>query len=230
MLYILDSEYVRRFDRQGRGRCPEEPRPGECAVDEQPQTPGVPVAPDAPVRQLAILAVGVSALITAGAVYLFFAMPGLIAQGGIPAAQTDFLKLSPIFFPRLTFILLAVLGLSYFVGSVRGLASTVEGGIYREKGILPRVIILYAIAVVYPILLPWFGFVVPTIFLMAAMTLFLGIRSLWQALGFSILTPVMIRYIFTRLLAISLPDSEFDWLSDAEEALMRLIDFISPFS
>lgn len=174
-------------------------------------------------RPHTLLALAVSALITIGALYFFIAMPRLIAQGGIPTAQTDFLTLSPIFFPRLTFALLAVLGLSYFVGNARRLSSAIGGRVFKETGILPRVLTLYAIAVVYPFLLPWLGFVVPTILLMGGMVLFLGIRVWWQVLVFAFLAPVTIRFVFERLLAISLPRSEFDWLGDKEEALMQFL-------
>lgn len=177
-------------------------------------------------RPLTLLALGVSALLTIGAVTLFITMPGLIAQGGIPAAQTDFLTLSPIFFPRLTFVLLALLGVSYFIGNVRLLPTALGGSVFKEKGIVPRVLTLYAIAVFYPILLPWLGFLIPTVFLMGGMVLFLGIRVWWQVAAFALVTPVTIRFVFERLLAISLPRSEYEWLGDAEEALMKLLESI----
>jgi hypothetical protein len=177
-------------------------------------------------RPLTLLALAVSALVTIGAVAFFFAMPRLIAQGGIPAAQTDFLTLSPIFFPRLTFALLAFLGLTYFIGNVRLLPVAIGGRIFKEAGIIPRVLALYAIAVLYPILLPWLGFIIPTILLMGGMVVFLGIRVWWHAATFALVTPVTIRFVFERLLAISLPRAEYEWLGDAEEALMRILDSI----
>ena len=169
------------------------------------------------------MALVVSAIITILAVYFFFAMPGLIAQGGIPAAQTDFLKLSPIFFPRLAFALLAWLGFTYFLGNLRQLPMASEGKIFEEKRTLVRVLTLYAIAVVYPFLLPWLGFTLPTILLMGSMTLFLGTRIWWQVVGFSLLTPVTIRFVFERLLAISLPRASIQSIEAAEEALMQML-------
>jgi hypothetical protein len=175
------------------------------------------------IRPLVLMALAVSAVITLLAVYFFFALPNMIAQGGIPEAQTAFLTLSPIFFPQLTFALLAALGLMYFIANVRRFSSAVGGMIFKETGTLQRVLTLYSIAVVYPFLLPWFGFVVPTILLMVSMTLFLGTRVWWQVIGFTFLTPVTIRFVFERLLAISLPRASIEIIEVAEEALMQLL-------
>ncbi len=84
----------------------------------------------------------------------------------------------------------------YFIANVRRFSSAVGGMIFKETGTLQRVLTLYSIAVVYPFLLPWFGFVVPTILLMVSMTVFLGTRIWWQVIGFTILTPVSIRFVF----------------------------------
>ncbi|MDP6279464.1 MAG: hypothetical protein QGI11_13300, partial [Nitrospinota bacterium] len=72
---------------------------------------------DIPNRSLIIMALAVGGFFTLGALTLFAKMPSLIAQGGIPEAQTDFLRLSPVFFPRLAFAILAGLSLTYFIGS-----------------------------------------------------------------------------------------------------------------
>jgi hypothetical protein len=123
----------------------------------------------------------------------------------------------------LTFALLATLGLAYFIANVRRLSSAVGGIIFKEAGTLPRVLTLYSIAVIYPFLLPWFGFVVPTILLMVSMTLFLGTRVWWHVIGFTFLTPITIRFVFERLLAISLPRASIEMIEVAEEALMQLL-------
>jgi hypothetical protein len=170
-----------------------------------------------------LLAVGVSALVSILAIYFFIAMPGMIAEGGIPAAQVDFLRLSPVFFPRLTFALLIVLGLTYLTGALRRLPAAKEGKIFKEPGTIQRVLTLYLIAVAYPFLLPWLGYGVTSIFLMGGMTLFLGTRIWWQALAFALIVPVAIRFIFERLLAISLPRAHFQVIADTEEALMQML-------
>lgn len=179
--------------------------------------------PEATSRPQIILGLAVSAVISIVAVYLFVAIPDLIPRGGIAMAQIDFQTLSPIFFPRLTFALLAGLGVTYFISNLNLLHKSTDGTLFKEPGVLRRVAILYAIAVAYPILLPWLGFMIPTIFLMGGISLFLGTRVWWQVLSFAFLTPIVIRFVFERLLAISLPHAAFSKIESAEEALMQLL-------
>lgn len=179
--------------------------------------------PDIPNRSLVIMALVVGGLLTLGALTLFAIMPSLIAQGGIPEAQTDFLRLSPVFFPRLAFAILAGLSLTYFISTARTLKLAGEGKVFDEPGTIQRVLTLYSIAIVYPFILDWLGYMLSTALLMGGMTLFLGTRVWWQALSFAVLTPVAIRFIFERLLAISLPRSDIDLIADTEEALMRIL-------
>ncbi|MBT3351758.1 MAG: tripartite tricarboxylate transporter TctB family protein [Nitrospinaceae bacterium] len=176
-----------------------------------------------PNRSFVIMALVVGGLFTVGSLTLFVMMPSLIAQGGIPEAQTDFLRLSPVFFPRLAFAILSGLSLTYFISTARTLNQAEDGGIFEEQGTLPRILTLYSFAVVYPFLLPPLGYVISTIFLIGGMTLFLGTRIWWQVLSFSIFTPIMIRFVFERLLAISLPRSEFELIAVAEEGLMQIL-------
>ncbi len=179
--------------------------------------------PNIPNRSLVIMALVVGGFFTLGALTLFAIMPSLIAQGGIPEAQTDFLRLSPVFFPRLAFAILTGLSLTYFISTARLLKLAGEGSVFDEPGTLQRVLTLYSIAVIYPFILDWLGYMVSTALLMGGMTLFLGTRIWWKALSFAVLTPVTIRFVFERLLAISLPRSDIDLIANAEEALMRFL-------
>ena len=178
---------------------------------------------DIPNRSLIIMALAVGGFFTLGALTLFAKMPSLIAQGGLPEAQTDFLRLSPVFFPRLAFAILAGLSLTYFIGSVRLLNLAEDGKLFDDSGALQRILSLYSIAVVYPFLLPPLGYAVSTALLMGGMTLFLGTRVWWQVLSFAVLTPVAIRFVFERLLSISLPRSGYSLIADAEEGLMKIL-------
>ena len=58
---------------------------------------------------------------------------------------------------------------------------------------------------------------------MGGMTVFLGTRVWWQIIAFGVLVPVAIRFIFERLLSISLPNAVFEKLEAIEEALMQLL-------
>lgn len=186
-------------------------------MEEEEKTPQIPN------RSLIIMALAVGGFFTLGALTLFVAMPSLIAEGGIPAAQTDFLRLSPVFFPRLAFAILTGLSLVYFISTARTLKLAEEGKVFEESGTIQRVLTLYSIAVIYPFILDWLGYMISTALLMGGMTLFLGTRVWWQALSFAVLTPVAIRFVFERLLAISLPRSDIDLIADTEEGLMRIL-------
>ena len=179
--------------------------------------------PNIPNRSLVIMALVVGGGVTLGALTLYAIMPSLIAQGGIPEAQTDFLRLSPVFFPRLAFAILTGLSLTYFISTARLLKQADEGSVFEESGTLQRVLTLYSIALIYPFLLPSLGYVVSTIFLMGGMTLYLGTRIWWQVLSFAVLTPITIRFVFERLLSISLPRSDFDFIANTEEGLMQIL-------
>jgi len=179
--------------------------------------------PNIPNRSLVIMALVVGGGATLGALPLYAIMPSLIAQGGIPEAQTDFLRLSPVFFPRLAFAILTGLSLTYFISTARLLKQADEGSVFEESGTLQRVLTLYSIALIYPFLLPSLGYVVSTIFLMGGMTLYLGTRIWWQVLSFAVLTPITIRFVFERLLSISLPRSDFDFIANTEEGLMQVL-------
>lgn len=187
---------------------------------------GVKSGHEPTIQPIIILSLVVAAIITFLAVFLFIAIPSLIPQGGIPGAQTDFQTLSPIFFPRLTFALLAVLGLSYFISNVRRLPLAIPGRIYNDSSILPRVLVFFSITVVYALMLPLLGFLIPSMFLMGGGTLFFGTRVWWQVLTFALVSPIIVRFVFERLLAISLPSATIEVIADTEEALMQLLSSI----
>lgn len=195
---------------------------------EESQNPGAPAASESelPSRVLALVAIAVGVLITVVSALLYFIMPDLILKGGMPSAQADFLTLSPIFFPRLTFILLGVLGATYLVSSIRKLPLATGRGEVREEGASSRVVFMYSIAVAYPFILPWFGYGLTSVLLMGVMTYFLGTRVWWQVIGFAVLVPVTIRFIFERLLSIAMPNSYFIEIDAVEEAIMRTLSNI----
>lgn len=174
-------------------------------------------------RPIIRLNVAFAAIITVLAFTLFVTIPYLIPLGGIPGAQTDFQTLSPIFFPRLTFALTAVFGFTFLISNIRRLPSAVPGKVYSDEGALVRVVTFYCVTLAYAFLLPLLGFVIPTILLLGGGAMFFGLRSWWQVLSFSLVLPVVIRFVFERLLAISLPVSAFEPIENSEEALMQFL-------
>ena len=69
--------------------------------------------------------------------------------------------------------------------------------------------------------LPIYGFA--TLLAAAITSYFLGLRSWPQLLTFSLVTPVVTRLIFERLLAISLPLSPYEPLALFEQNVMRFL-------
>jgi len=177
---------------------------------------------EAPSRPFALLEAGLAIFMTCAAIALTYTMPELIAEGGIPAAQ-DFLRLSPVFFPELTFGVLSALGVVYSAIALRQLAAAGPSGEDLGTDILGRVIIVFVLSMLYPVIMPWFGYGLTTLLLVGAMTVFLGNRVWWQVLLFSAGTPVLIRFIFERLLKISLPSADIDAIDAVEEALMQFL-------
>ena len=170
----------------------------------------------------ALLELGIAVVIALGAGYLAVAMSSLVMEGGLPEAQ-DFLRLSPIFFPRLSFGLTSLIS---FILIFRILRSSGGRAAFRfdlDTTRYTSVLIMGVLLVVYALLLPLFGYGIATLLAVAATTFFLGTRSWWSLLVFSLVTPVVTRFIFERLLAISLPLSPFEPLAQLEQTLMRFL-------
>ena len=176
------------------------------------------------------LEIFLAALLTCGAAGLSIFMPSLIASGGIKASQ-DFITLSPVFFPRLAFGLLAVLCLGYTVNSVRqfqgassasstDVASTDVADRYTRAGLM------MVVAVFYAFLVPWLGFIPSTMLMTAVVAIFLGITSPVALMPGTIFIPIVIRFIFERLLLIALPRSEIEFIARIEDSLMKFLSSI----
>ena len=178
--------------------------------------------PEAPSRPAALLEAALAAFFALGAAALFLAMPRLIAEGGIPSSQ-DFVTLSPIAFPRLTFGVLVFLGLFYLAPSVRQVAVARPTGEGFSAGKLWNVLAMAGWVILYAALVPWLGYGAATLLVTAGVTFFLGGRRWWQFLPIALLSPLAIRFIFERLLLISLPRGAFEPLAAAEDALLKLL-------
>ncbi len=149
-------------------------------------------------------------------------MPNLIALGGIPAAQ-DVTTLSPIFFPRLAFALLTLLCLRYLVQSVHQLREISGGSATDDADRLSRAALMMAIAAVYAYSVTELGYGLATLVMTAVIAVFLGLRKWWTIVSVSILVPIVIRFIFERLLLISLPRGEFELIASIEDEIMKFL-------
>jgi hypothetical protein len=170
----------------------------------------------------ALLELGIAVLIAIGAGYLAVAMPTLVDKGGIEEAH-EFVQLSPVFFPRLSFGLTSLMSCVLAFRMLRGFPG---GHAFRFPFPATRyrdVLIISVLVIVYGLLLPFLGYGFATLLAVAATTYFLGMRSWLPLLAFSFVTPVATRFIFERLLAISLPLSRYEPLAEVEQELMRFL-------
>jgi putative tricarboxylic transport membrane protein len=176
----------------------------------------------APSRARALLEVVAAALIACAAGGLGVAMPALVAESAFDPPH-DFIQLTPLFFPRLTFGVLAVLALVYLAQALHALRFTAAGKQQWWDPKYNNVIAMTVLAALYFVLLDWLGFTVSTAVMTVAMAALVGGGRWWHVACLALLAPVTIRFVFERLLLISLPRSELDWIADREEALMQLL-------
>lgn len=167
------------------------------------------------------------ALVSAG---LSLFMPSLIASGGIASAQS-FITLSPVFFPRLAFALLAALSLCHLLAARREarrapLAPPAAGA--PETAGIPRGARMILIAAAYAALVSPLGYGLSTLLMAAASARLLGVRRLRALLPLAVLIPVVVRFVFERLLLISLPRSEFEAIASVEDAIMKFLSGAFP--
>ncbi len=170
-------------------------------------------------RRLEVL---LAALLTCSAAGLAIFMPSLIASGGIKSSQ-DFITLSPIFFPRLAFGILALICLGYAVNAVRQLRPGSLSFGTDEADRFTRAGLMMVVAVFYAFLVAWLGFIPSTMVMTAVVTIFLGITSPLALLPGTIFIPIVIRFIFERLLLIALPRSEIEFIAVIEDSLMKFL-------
>ncbi|MBI3126793.1 MAG: tripartite tricarboxylate transporter TctB family protein [Candidatus Tectomicrobia bacterium] len=149
-------------------------------------------------------------------------MDRLIAEGGMREAQ-QFIRLTPVFFPRVAFGLMAVLGAIHGYRAWRQLSETAPPGpgSWIEK--YRNVVLVGAFILAYALLLPKLGFTAATLVGIAAVTATLGSRTWWEILPVSLLSPLVIRFVFERVLLIALPRSDFEFIAVPEEALMKFL-------
>ena len=149
-------------------------------------------------------------------------MPYLIATGGITAAQ-DFLRLTPVFFPRLAFTVLAALCAFYLLNAWR------EGRYVRfaenpdEVVRFRRGALMIAVIAAYSLLVSALGYGLSTLLMAGAVIWYLGIRQIWIVASVSIVMPIVVRFIFERLLLISLPRSDYEAIAVVEDAIMKFL-------
>ncbi|MCE2453569.1 MAG: tripartite tricarboxylate transporter TctB family protein [Nitrospinae bacterium] len=164
------------------------------------------------------LAAGMTLLAAGFAVF----MPYLIASGGITSAQ-DFLRLSPIFFPELAFAVLAVLCAFYTLDAWRRARYVRSAADTNEAERFLRGAKMIVIVAAYSLLVSALGYGLSTLLMAGVVIWYLGIRQIWIVASVSILMPIVVRFIFERLLLISLPRSDYEAIAVVEDAIMKFL-------
>jgi hypothetical protein len=197
------------------------------SAGDDPSGPADPSAAeiDAAVAFSPLLAradVVVAAIIALIAATLTVAMPMLIASGGIDT-ERDFATLSPALIPRLAFGCLTVLAIVALIPAVETMRSGVGQPRPEELGRLQRAGIAIAITVAYALCVPWLGYILATMVMTAAMAWYLGLRNPLAFIPGVIVIPILIRFVFERLLLISLPRSSIESIGLIEDAVLRYL-------
>lgn len=171
---------------------------------------------------------GLAIIIAGISIFIVIMMPALVHEGGIQEAQ-DFLRLTPVFFPRLSFGLTGLISIILIIRLVKALPAQTRliPAIDRTK--VFGVLVMSVLIVLYGSLLPVLGYGFATLLAAGITSYFLGLRSWPQLLAFSLLTPIVTRLIFERLLAISLPLSPYEPLALFEQNLMRFLAGVFAF-
>lgn len=172
--------------------------------------------------------VAIAAFLALLAATLTIAMPSLIASGGIDT-ERDFATLSPALIPRLAFGTLTVLAIVALVQAVGTVRRTIGRPRRDELSRMHRAGIAALIAIAYAASVTWLGYVLSTMLMTAAMAYYLGLRSPLAFIPGVVVLPVLIRFVFERLLLISLPRSSIEGVGIVEDAVMRFLSnvFIS---
>ena len=152
-------------------------------------------------------------------------MPYLIATGGISSAQ-DFLRLTPVFFPRLAFAVLAALCAFYLINAWRS-ARNIQSAANPDEAVrFRRGVVMITVIAAYSLLVSALGYGLSTLLMAGAVIWYLGIRQIWIVASVSVLMPIVVRFIFERLLLISLPRSDYEAIAVVEDAIMKFLSGI----
>jgi hypothetical protein len=75
----------------------------------------------------------------------------------------------------------------------------------------------------YALTVTWLGFILATMIVAVVLSYFLGLRNPLAFIPGVVVVPVLIRFIFERLLLISLPRSRIESIGQIEDQLMRFL-------
>jgi len=171
---------------------------------------------------LARLDVIVTALICLSAALLSIIMPQLVESGGIEIGRS-YTTMSPSLIPRLIFGVLAVVAGIATVAAVKRFreVKTVSPGDEFER--FGRAAIVAVVVLAYALTVTWLGFILSTMIVAAVLSYFLGLRNPLAYIPGVLIIPILIRFVFERLLLISLPRSRIESVGHIEDQVIRFL-------
>ena len=109
-------------------------------------------------------------------------------------------KLSPYLFPLFISIMLCILSISLILSSFSGLKEA-----KREKGDRKTFLLFLLECAIYLIVLKYLGFLISTMLLLCAIVHLLGEKSWWKIILISVVTSLIIYFLFGVYLGVMLP-------------------------
>ena len=119
--------------------------------------------------------------------------------------------------------LLALTCVPYVLAAVRNFARSSKHDISEQLAALRRAGFMMVIALCYAGTMAWLGFFLATVLVSAVCSYFLGLRKPLAFVPGVILVPIIIRFVFERMLYIALPRSEIEFVAGIEDAAMRFL-------
>lgn len=174
---------------------------------------------------LARLDIIVTALICLAAALLSIMMPRLVESGGIEIGRS-YATMSASLIPRLIFGVLAV---------VAAVATVAAIGRFRQSGAVDpgdefdrfgRAAFMAVVILFYALTVTWLGFVLSTMIVAAVTAYYLGLRNPFGYVPGVLIVPVLIRFVFERLLFISLPRSRIEAVGHIEDQVIQFLTHV----
>jgi hypothetical protein len=171
---------------------------------------------------LSRLDVIVTALICAAAAVLAITMPSLVTSGGIEIGRS-YATMSPSLIPRLIFGILAVVTAIATVAAFNRLRQSEVASPGDEVDRFGRVAVIALVILFYALTVTWLGFILSTMIVAGVISYFLGLRNPLAFVPGVVIIPVLIRFVFERLLLIALPRSSIEAVGHIEDLVIQFL-------
>lgn len=171
---------------------------------------------------LARLDVIVAALICIVAALLSIMMPRLVESGGIEIGRS-YATMSASLIPRLIFGVLAVVAAVATVAAFNRFRRHTATSPGDEVERFSRAAFVALVILAYALTVTWLGFILSTMIVAAVISYFLGLRNPLAFIPGVLIVPVLIRFIFERLLLISLPRSRIESVGQIEDQVIGFL-------